>query len=126
MKKFLVVAFLLVPLAVNAEDSKWEWTKTDTAFQTASILTLAADWNQTRQIAKNPKLYYEDGVAEVVLGRHPSVNGVNWYFAGSMILNTAIARMLPNPYRRMFQTGTIIYEAYWINHNYGIGIGVKF
>jgi len=126
MKKILIVAFLVAPLIANAEDSKWKWTKMDTVFQAASIVSIAADWNQTRQIAKNPTLYYEDGVAEAFLGRHPSVSGVNWYFAGSMILNTAIARTLPNPYRRMFQIGTIGYEAYWINHNYGIGIRVKF
>jgi hypothetical protein len=126
MKKFLVVAFLVVPLVVNAEDSKWKWSQTDSVFQVASIVALAADWNQTRQIAKSPQIYYEDGVAEVALGKHPSVSGVNWYFAGSMILNTAVAYAIPNPYRRMFQVGTIVYEAYWINHNYGIGIRINF
>jgi hypothetical protein len=126
MKKFLVVAFLVVPLVANAEYSKRKWTRTDTAFQAASIVALAADWNQTRQIAKSPQIYYEDGVAEAVLGRHPSVSEANWYFAGSMILNTAIAYALPNPYRRLFQVGTIVYEAYWINHNYRIGIRVNF
>ena len=126
MKIFLVVTFLVVPFAVHAEESNRKWSKIDRVFQATSILAIAADWNQTRQIAKNPKLYYENGVAEVVLGRHPSLSRVNWYFAGSMILNTAIAYALPNPYRRMFQIGSIVYEAYWINNNYGIGIRINF
>lgn len=136
MKKFLAVVFLVVPLVANAEDSKWKWTKVDTAFQAASIVTFAVDWNQTRQIAteryvdrrrrKMSYIYSEGGPAKMFIGSHPHRDRVDAYFLGSMILNTAVAYALPNPYRRMLQVGTIVYEVYSINHNYGIGIRVKF
>lgn len=60
-----------------------------------SILLLIAvnviDWKQTVTIAKNPERWQEVGlIASRLIGNHPSVRGVHYYFIGSALIQAVI------------------------------------
>lgn len=109
-----------------------KWTAEDTAWQSGVIALKLMDWSQTRYIAKHPNEYYE---INPILGRHPSTSDVDLYFAGSILLHTAIAMALPpkatvmgydiNP-RRIFQAVQIGLNGVCVAHNLSIGIGFDF
>lgn len=100
------------------------WTKTDSIFQYVAESTILADWGQTRYIASHPTIFHEE--QNHYLGKHPSTATVNRYFIGCLCLDPAIAYVLPQPYRRLFQAGTISIEAQAVAHNYHIGIRFSF
>ena len=120
MKK-LLISFLicLIPTITFAAD---EWTKKDTAYQAAFLTLMAADWLQTKEIARNPN-YHE---RNFVLGRNPSQNEVDIYFLSTSILHTGIAYCLSKKYRRYWQYIFIGVEAGCVGHNYSTGIRINF
>lgn len=100
---------------------------------------MAVDWSQTswamKQYAeKEPGCTYWDGwqkehkYSEInpFLGDHPSQGRINTYFVGMIVGHTAIARLLPNPYRRWWQGVFIVTEAGFVAHNFSIGARVEF
>ena len=98
------------------------FTKTDWAYQAAATASMAADWSQTRQAARSGR-YVE---LNPVLGPHPSAAEINEFFIGSAIVNAAIARMLPPPWRRAWQVGTIGLELVVVRQNASVGLHVRF
>jgi hypothetical protein len=129
----LVVVFLLTVLvaipvfaATIVAPIKWndkDWKQEDTAIQTAVTIFMAADWLQTRDISSNPDRFSE---TNNVLGPHPSLEEVDRYFATCLIGNAVIAYVLPRDIRRWWQTVSLNMEMEFVNHNYNLGIKMKF
>ena len=99
-----------------------EWTKEDTAYQTTFLTLMAVDWQQTKEIARNPK--YREG--NFILGENPDQNTVDAYFLTTAALHTVIAYYLPQKYRRIWQCVFIGMEAGYVAHNYNIGVRIQF
>ena len=113
----LLATFISVP--ANAEPmSKIDW-----AFQGVAATTIILDWRQTRNIVDNPNKFYE---INPMLSKYPHKDKIDAYFLGSLIGNTVIARLLPNPYRRIWQIITIGYESGFIIHNVRLGVKMNF
>jgi len=120
MKMMGIIFALLVMVNAARADSKW--TANDTALQLTYTTLHVMDWTQTLHIARNPEKYYETNSH---LGRHPSEGRVNSYFAGGLVLNTAVAYVLPKPWRTMWQVGFIVDRYAYVQHNRRIGIGIS-
>jgi hypothetical protein len=119
MKKIIIIALLLsTPAILHAGD----WTKTDTARQTAYLICHAADWLQTKEISRNPD-HYE---TNIILGKHPGQNEIDAYFLGTAIAHTAISYYLPPKYRRIWQYVTLSFEMGVVGHNIGAGVAFNF
>jgi hypothetical protein len=118
MFKFLFL--FLVSVNACAFD---EWTTNDTYRQAAFLVLDAADWAQTRNIARNPDKWNETNPS---LGAHPSTTDVDKYFVGMALINTSIAYALPSDYRAAFQYLSIGYESGFVRRNLSIGINAKF
>lgn len=105
-----------------------EWRTSDTVREGIGLSLLAVDWGQTRTIARNPQLYYEQNR---FLGDHPSVAAVDKYFIGMMVLHPIVSVLLPTDAhigsmhfdpRAAWQYVTIGIEAGAVANNYSIGI----
>ena len=83
-----------------------DWTTLDKSLALAYQLVNAADWTQTRQIARRPSRYYEKD-AGWLIGEHPTRRRVNMLFLTNALLQPLIANMLENPWRSLFQTYTV-------------------
>ena len=101
-------------LALHAPAARADkWTKTDTAVEAACAGLLIADWGQTldrRYEESNP-----------ILGKRPTEAAVTGYFLGVITLHLAIARVLPRPWRTLFQGTTIGVEGHSIYANWRLG-----
>jgi len=119
IKLLILLGFMVVSSAANA------WSKKDTYWETAYLVTHIADWGQTRDIASQCESgrYYE---TNPIMGKCPSSQTVNAYFIGTALMHYGVAHMLPRKYRRMFQAGTIGMELSYITNNASIGLNVKF
>jgi hypothetical protein len=131
----LALAVLLLGLPREAP-AAGKWTSTDTALQLGVISLQVADWGQTRAIANGHTSEYMDGngftrtrtyyETNVLLGPNPSAGRVNAYFAASIVGHTAVAYLLPQPYRRIWQSLFIVVEAHFVIRNDSIGLKVDF
>jgi hypothetical protein len=120
-----------------------EWRGLDYALLGGALGMYALDWGQTRDIATrrntstvcvttpqetvcqsfSTPVYTEVGP---LLPKHPTVNQVDRHFALAMAGTTGLALLLPEQPRRIFLGGTILWEAYWVNHNRSVGLHVSF
>lgn len=115
----LLLALFFVSPVANA------WSKKDTYWQAAYFATHLADWGQTLDIASQcgSGAYYE---TNPVMGKCPSAQTVNAYFAATALLHYGVGHMLTPKYRRMFQAGTIGMQLSYIANNASIGLNVNF
>ena len=95
-----------------------------TALWVLMNVALVADWGQTRHIAKNPTLYYEQ--ANPVIQGHPTVGQVDAWFIGSLVVNNGIMLILPKKYRPYYAGVVTAMEAHFIISNNQIGIKISF
>lgn len=86
-------------------------------------LSIAADWGQTRYIAKHPDQYHE---MNPILGDHPSTGDVNRYFIGSLALNNAVYFVLPDDWKPYYAGGVAAVQFGFVAHNHSIGIKISF
>ena len=100
-----------------------DWTNADTARQAAYLTLHAADWGQTRNIAKRPDEFYE---VNPILGEHPSIRRVDSYMAFSALAHTAISYALPPKWRRRWQYASITVKAGIVGWNYSAGLKIDF
>lgn len=112
----------LLTVALLAGDP---WTPADTAWQTSLTALKVVDWGQTLDIAAQcgAGQFHE---MNPILSRCPSRNAVHAYFAVSTAGHAVVAYLLPQPYRRVWQTvwvGIQGTNAWW---NYRAGIQVAF
>ncbi len=118
MKKFIpaLLLFFFAALSVDAEDDS-DWKTEDTALQCALSALTIADWTQTLHVARNPDKYDEGGFAEKFIGEHPNTSDVNKYFAASLVTKTAVAFLLPKPYRTYWQISLIAISYSYVQKN---------
>lgn len=102
-------------LSTPPEDRN-RWTVADTLFEAATLGLIAADWYQTRT-------FRADGREEQnpILGRYPSRARVNALIGAAMLGHPIAARLLPQPWRRIFQSATIAGEGYAVGANWAAG-----
>ena len=113
----VIIFFLSTP--VFAFD---KWDRTDYALLAVSTLTMGIDWRQTRRIAEQPERYYE---TNPIIGRHPSLDRVDQYFAISWIIKAGIAYILPSQWRKVWLGGIIGVETGCVFRNTNIGLGIS-
>ena len=109
--KTILLSLLLTVLTTSPAAAWQEWTSTDRQLFVASSIAITADWATTRGAARGnwPNNTYE---TNHVMGRHPSVNTVDTYFAVMLISNYLIADYLPKEHRGMYLTiRTVVHGA---------------
>lgn len=120
----LIGIFVLLVLALlGASYGAEKWTGTDTALESAFVLTMLIDRNQTMQAIDGG--YEEVGWARHFIGSHPSEGRINSYFALATAAHAAIAYLLPQPWRLGWQSFWIGVEVNTIDRNREFGLGVK-
>jgi len=115
---FLIALFISVPSITQAG-----WSRNDTGREAVYTLVHVIDWGQTLDIAKNPDKYHEHNI---ILGRHPSVGGVNRYMTALSLAHLGISMALPSEYRAGWQWITIIVTVGIIGHNHHVGLRINF
>lgn len=128
--KPLAAALLLLASTARAD----EWTPADTAFQLAYTAAHVADYGQTLDIADKCGRVWPDGVfhpknpheLNPVLGRCPARGKVHAYMLSTLVAHVVVARLLPQPYRRLWQVGGLGVEVYWAQHNARMGLNFAF
>jgi hypothetical protein len=120
MKTLIVLLILLFPFTALAAD---EWKKSEIRWEAAWQFSHGLDWLQTRYIAANPDEYRE---INPILGKHPSKQKVNIYFAAGAIIHPVISHYLPRKYRDVWQKFTFTASALNVGRNYAIGIRFEF
>ncbi|MDH5256795.1 MAG: hypothetical protein OEX07_02265 [Gammaproteobacteria bacterium] len=125
MNKKVTVKILILMIIMFVSTAANAWSKKDTYWETAYLVTHVADWGQTLDISSQCQsgTYYE---TNPIMGKCPSAQSVNAYFIGTALLHYGVAHMLPRKYRRMFQAGTMGMELSYITNNASIGLNVKF
>ncbi len=101
------------------------WTPTQKAMWGTYTLAWAVDLGQTRYIAKNPDIYYEDS-ASYGIGEHPSTGRVHNFFAIHYIKNYIIADVIGDKWRNNYLGVIIIEHLYFIQGNKAIGIKIDY
>lgn len=115
MIKYILIFSLSFPVYSQ------EWTKENTAWETAFIATHLIDWGQTLDIIESPKFQESNPF----LGRNPTRGEVNRYFILMGVSHYLISRHLTE-YRSVWQKTTFFYELNVINRNAKIGIKINF
>ncbi len=108
----------------TAAEDPARWTATDTALQVAFGALLLTDWAQTRNtLARTP-----GGMPEgnPLLGAHPSELRLDGYFLGALLLHTTVARLLPHPWRTVWQIGWVGAEGVVAARNFSVGARIRF
>lgn len=121
MKKYLIIILICLtfPTTISAQD---KWVKKDTIYQATFLTLMTVDYLQTKEIARNPN-YHE---RNIILGKNPSQNEIDFYFLSTAILHTGIAYCLPKKYRRYWQYVFIGTQIWCVGHNYNTGIRIRF
>jgi hypothetical protein len=118
---FLFFLMLLTPFSSRAGE---KWDTADKTLFVASTVALAGDWLTTRDMShRYDEGYYENNV---VLGRHPSTQKVDIYFASCAILNYVVTDYLPPKYRKAWLLVNSAVSLAAINNNLGIGLRFKY
>jgi hypothetical protein len=124
MKKLLIIILLLVPTNLFAAD--WNsWDEENTALHIPLTILYVADLGQTLWAHDNiwGKGYRE---GNDLLGHNPSKDEIWGYFIGSYALTTWVVWKLPPKYSHALQGAVINLEINVVNHNYTVGVGIKF
>lgn len=119
---FVLTMLVMLPNICRAEDVNI-WTAQDTIMQGVYLGLQIVDTGQSLNVAGSHGRYSDNNP---VLGKHPSKGAVIGYMAGTAILDTVIAYLLPKPYRTWFQGLSIGVEGYAVGSNFYKGIGVRF
>jgi hypothetical protein len=95
----------------------------DTALQVAFIGVAAVDRYQTANW--DEEKYHEVGWARPFIGDHPKSGDVNRYFMLGVAAHTAIAVILPKPYRTIWQSFWLGVEVNAVHNNYQLGLSMR-
>lgn len=118
----LVLATMLA-CSINAHAAD-TWSTTDKVLAGAFLSSLTADYLQTRQIAREPDRWYEQG--NPLLGDQPSASRVNIIFLTSAVVTLGVAHILPSKWRKVLLVSGTVIEAGFAAHNARIGLKVGF
>lgn len=122
-----LVLTLLVVISMPRVGHSDAWTPTDTAAQAAVLLTLGADYLQTREIVacgRDPACGQRE--SNPIMGHGGERVPPAVYFATIAVAHTAAARVLPQPWRRLSQIALVAVQAYVVHHNWEAGYAVSF
>ncbi len=125
MKTTIAVLALLVVEPVYASD----WSETDTAFQAALVAVSLVDWAQTIGFTQHPQcdatrcVYWME--MNPLLGSQPSRTQVNLMIPASILVHTGVAWLLPQPYRRIWQSVGITVELAAVGNNVRNGVSLS-
>ena len=111
-----------VPATAQVFDSNAPWTDEQKVVAAGAGVLLAADWLQTRQIAKHPDQFQE---YNPILGEHPSQGKVNLYFlvaTGGLLL---IADFMPNEWRTTALYAVAAVQTLAVSNNLSHGISIR-
>jgi hypothetical protein len=100
------------------------WDRDEQILEGCVVGSYVADWLQTRQLENRPDLR-ETG-AFGLLGKHPNKESVDLYFVGLIASHIFIANYLKDDWRKVFQMTTLYLSVTTINHNYSVGLKVRF
>ncbi len=120
----LIALIMLIHSSTAAAGDKTSWTAQDTTLQLVYTAVNAADWAQTRYIARNPRTFFEQG--NLFIGHHPDMGRVDSWFAMTTLAHAAVSWLLPRPYRSFWQSFWIGYEANAVGYNYRVGVAMRF
>ncbi len=114
----LAALLLLAPLGARADG---RWTIADTALEASFAAAVAVDWAQTRWALDN-------GHRELnpLLGPEPSAARLNMLVLAAAAGHAAVSLALPRPYRRWWQSMTLIVELGAVGHNFAAGARLAF
>ncbi len=98
-----------------------EWTATDTALQASFTALVAIDWLQTRVALREPRFVETNPL----LGARPSAVRLNLATLGAVVAHAGIARLLPQPYRRIWQSIGIGIEVAVVAQNFSVGVRLQ-
>lgn len=120
MKTLIILtALLLFSAPAYAAD---KWTEADTQRQVIYSALHIIDWGQTRYIATHDE--FEE--RNIALGKHPSTQEVDNYFAATLVGHTLVSYLLPSDWRKVWQYVFIGARFKTVADNYSIGIKVHF
>ncbi len=127
----VLFVFLFFGSPVSAADKpgvpdRYKWTTVDTVLQSTFVALVIVDWQQTREFTGCPDKYPGKYETNPLLDEHPRARDVNRVVAGSIIVHTAVAYLLPKPYRTIWQSLWIGVEAHAVYCNYKAGIELRF
>ncbi len=126
MKKLFVVMFLVFFLpSLSVGEDRAAWTATDTAVQAAFVAITIIDWEQTRTFTCDQDNDYHKDETSPLLGDHPSKQKIDLVFGAGILAHTAIAYLLPHPYRTYWQSFWIGVETEAVYSNY-YKAGIRF
>jgi len=118
----LIYIVIIVLFVTGASELKaMEWTKENTQWESAYMVTHIIDWGQTLEIAENPNF------TEVnpILGSNPNRGDVNRYF-----LLTGIGHYLMSSYldewRETWQKTTFFIQFSVVANNAMLGVKITF
>lgn len=114
---------LAVAAAATPSSAGEPWTEAQAAKAAALATLTAADWGQTRNIARHPERWHENNP---LMGTHPSTGAVDRHFIVSALIGAAVLDALPTPYRDWALNAGLTLEAGCVANNVRLGIGVKF
>lgn len=111
--KYLLFLFLFITSTpIVAKEVNW--------YRVAANATITMDWLQTRYIAK----YDSHHELNPVLGRNPSVDKVDLYFASSLLLANVLGEWMPGNWSKNFYLGLSLSETGVVARNHRIGVGM--
>jgi hypothetical protein len=112
----VIISLLLLTSTAYAD----EWTPTDSKVQLATTVSLAVDYAQTIRIT-------DDGLeSNPIMGTHGQHVTPHVYFPLVIAGQLALARVLPQPWRRLSQLLVIGVETRAISKNWGAGYTFEF
>jgi hypothetical protein len=97
------------------------WSGLDWGLEGMFALSLVADYLQTLHTAR-PAFVEENPI----LGAHPSPLATTAYFVAAGAAHAAVARLLPAPWRELWQVGAIAMQAVTVGGNLRAGVGFTF
>jgi hypothetical protein len=115
-RTFLRLAAVAAALAVAAPTPARAdgWTRIDTALELGLVGLSVTDFAQTSWFLSHRPLAYE---TNPLLGRHPSRARIATFGAVALSSHAIVARLLPQPYRRLWQLAAIGMEVDAVTSN---------
>ena len=129
MKRIIITLVLMLLLSSCATTGDYfSWDETNTKLHVPLTLLMVADLGQSTWTQEHYWGKYRGATNEQnkFIGKYPSKEEVREYFALSYLVTTGLTYILPPDWSHGFQTGVITMEVIVVEHNYSIGIGVKF
>jgi len=137
MKTLIAIALFAlasIALTAKAEDGRppekypnTNWTARDSLLEGVFGLTMLGDIDTTDQFTRHPTHgHYALREANPVLGHHPSTPELVGYGTVCLAAHAVVARMLPPPYRLIWQATWITGEGVTTTRNLSLGAKFEF